>query len=309
MPCFLVPLHESNDCHNPGGSPAGGEFCSDAGSSGGRAAEIEARMRAGANLTPHEREHAPALAKAEAEIEALLAAGGDTLTRHFVNGEWTAERRALHAQVLERYFREAGDLPTGLAEPTAIILAGLPGAGKSTATKKWLDTSQAIVAEADKLKALLPEYTGANAPIVQRESSYLANLVVEIAMRQRMNVVVDGTMRELGTEDAGVLDGAFGKLVALHEAGFRTEVVLVDVTTNQSIQRVIERFLRDGRYVPPSAIRKSVTADGTPTPTATFDIVKDARRRGVHLVDAWSHYDGWTGTRKGGRGQHRLTKS
>jgi hypothetical protein len=29
MPIFLVPLHESNDCHNPGGSPAGGEFCSD----------------------------------------------------------------------------------------------------------------------------------------------------------------------------------------------------------------------------------------------------------------------------------------
>jgi len=28
MPCFLVPLHESNDCHNPGGSPEGGRFCS-----------------------------------------------------------------------------------------------------------------------------------------------------------------------------------------------------------------------------------------------------------------------------------------
>jgi hypothetical protein len=28
MPCFLVPLHESNDCHAPAGSPAGGQFCS-----------------------------------------------------------------------------------------------------------------------------------------------------------------------------------------------------------------------------------------------------------------------------------------
>lgn len=27
MPVFLVPLHESNDCHNPEG-PAGGQFCS-----------------------------------------------------------------------------------------------------------------------------------------------------------------------------------------------------------------------------------------------------------------------------------------
>ena len=28
MPSFLVPLHESNDCHEPAGSPEGGQFCS-----------------------------------------------------------------------------------------------------------------------------------------------------------------------------------------------------------------------------------------------------------------------------------------
>jgi DNA topoisomerase I len=27
MPSFLVPLHERNDCHLPGGSPEGGQFC------------------------------------------------------------------------------------------------------------------------------------------------------------------------------------------------------------------------------------------------------------------------------------------
>jgi hypothetical protein len=27
MPCFLVPLHEANDCHTPAGSPEGGQFC------------------------------------------------------------------------------------------------------------------------------------------------------------------------------------------------------------------------------------------------------------------------------------------
>jgi hypothetical protein len=29
VPCFLVPLHEYNDCHAPAGSPAGGQFCAD----------------------------------------------------------------------------------------------------------------------------------------------------------------------------------------------------------------------------------------------------------------------------------------
>ncbi len=28
MPSFLIPVHESNDCHNPPGSPEGGQFCS-----------------------------------------------------------------------------------------------------------------------------------------------------------------------------------------------------------------------------------------------------------------------------------------
>ena len=28
MPCFTIPIHESNDCHLPAGSPEGGQFCS-----------------------------------------------------------------------------------------------------------------------------------------------------------------------------------------------------------------------------------------------------------------------------------------
>ena len=27
MPLFTIPVHESNDCHTPAGSPAGGQFC------------------------------------------------------------------------------------------------------------------------------------------------------------------------------------------------------------------------------------------------------------------------------------------
>jgi hypothetical protein len=35
MPVLLVPIHESNDCHNPAGSPVGGQFCSTEGGGGG----------------------------------------------------------------------------------------------------------------------------------------------------------------------------------------------------------------------------------------------------------------------------------
>ena len=35
MPCFLIPLHEYNKCHDPGGTPEGGQFCSTPGSGSG----------------------------------------------------------------------------------------------------------------------------------------------------------------------------------------------------------------------------------------------------------------------------------
>lgn len=43
MPCFVVPsswFSESNDCHTPGGSPAGGQFCSGPGAKRARTGRL-----------------------------------------------------------------------------------------------------------------------------------------------------------------------------------------------------------------------------------------------------------------------------
>jgi hypothetical protein len=53
VPAFLVPLFESNDCHNPAGSSAGGEFCSE-----GPRASLD---RAEADTAAHRRKTAVSL--------------------------------------------------------------------------------------------------------------------------------------------------------------------------------------------------------------------------------------------------------
>lgn len=48
MPVFTVPLDESNDCHTPAGSEAGGQFCSAAGASTGKVTLIHTSAVTGA---------------------------------------------------------------------------------------------------------------------------------------------------------------------------------------------------------------------------------------------------------------------
>ena len=48
MPIFTIPIHESNDCHTPAGSPEGGQFCSGTGKVGGEPKrERKGRVRGG----------------------------------------------------------------------------------------------------------------------------------------------------------------------------------------------------------------------------------------------------------------------
>jgi hypothetical protein len=55
MPDFTRPVHESNDCHNPAGSPAGGEFCSDGKTDVQRYGKAAAELLRQARANPHGR--------------------------------------------------------------------------------------------------------------------------------------------------------------------------------------------------------------------------------------------------------------
>ena len=103
MPIFTIPIHEANDCHNPAGSPEGGQFCS----KGGADEEYVSadNLPAGVSLAD-----LPSKGQLmDAWAEELEDEGPDISAVRGI-GEWTDEVE-MYAQALG-----AGDVFAGLAK-------------------------------------------------------------------------------------------------------------------------------------------------------------------------------------------------
>jgi predicted ABC-type ATPase len=259
--------------------------------------------------TDAERTHANKLAVAHVHAEQLLERG-DTKSSHTrPDGRYTEERLRLHEKIFDQFWADHADRygalpPQGVAEPVVTMMAGMPGAGKSTAVADIGDElrSQFVKIDPDEMKKYIPEYEGgAGAAAVQRESGDLADRLMEIAVARRMNIMIDGTMKTSGTPIPKFSDGALGKMAQFKQEGYRVEMRFVDVTVNQSITRVVNRFASDfdktgsGRYVPVSFTHSLADTNYGTRPRANFELAKETSINGKPLVDAWRHVDGWTG--------------
>lgn len=169
-------------------------------------------------------------------------------------------RGELHDRLAEEYRAQFADVRT---ERRAIVLAGPPGAGKSTVQRAILgdDAKDWLVIDADEFKRALlrtalddgsyedfvtPEavrelQAGGErfaplelASLVHEESSQIARKVRMDAVDAGLNIVVDtvlsgeGSARELGAQ--------------LEEAGYRVRVVDVETTYEISAARVEQRW-------------------------------------------------------------------
>lgn len=259
--------------------------------------------------TPIEKAHAADLALAEA-IGRNDLKNGDTESRYRqADGNWTKEREEVHDKAIVKFFQDFekkhGNMPpSGLEHPTVTFMAGLSGAGKSTATKdiQQYGSNKVVVVDPDHLKQYLPEYKGGlGSMVVARESGYLGDKLMAVATNARMNIVIDGTMKTSGRADPTLGDGALGKMAAFKDRGYRVEVRYVDVTVDQSIHRVVQRYIEEkqthgtGRYVPPSFPRSMRDDQYDSLPRRSFEMAKATTYRGKPLIDAWVHKSGWTG--------------
>lgn len=215
-----------------------------------------------------------------AEVEGKLSQG--TRTSALVSqgghknpdGSWTAERTALHEEIVNSYFtpeKVAAATPAEGEQPVLHLIGGRGGSGKSWFTKPGgtIDASKAIVIDNDDIKAGnerlgvkgIPEYEGWNAALVHDEAKMLGQRAEKIARDNGLNVVLDGTMRT--TKE-------FTKKVdAFREAGYRIEGHYMFLSPEVSTERAIKRFMEVGRYVPPDYTFTSRTNE------QTFDSVKD----------------------------------
>lgn len=201
---------------------------------------------------------------------------------------YTPERRKFHQKVLADFQRQYKGYPR---EGKAVVMAGPPGAGKSTALKNFGQeafglevTSKEQAKAGDKRPAqnyvtinpddfkdyieVDPErYEGLNdnelAYMKHEESSHLAEMATEYFMSRGYNVVIDIT---LGKEES-----AARKYYEPYEEDYDFEVLLVDGTMENSYNNAGLRWKRPdeetgertyaGRFIPMDVVQHNAPTD------------------------------------------------
>jgi len=177
------------------------------------------------------------------------------------HGIYCVERQALQDTLIDDATRH---VKGGQSRPWIIFTAGAMGAGKSHAFS-WmaergivpLDVMQII--DPDVFKAALPEWEGylERAPLdagqhTRRESGMLTEIALEVALRDRKHVWVDGSLRD------GPWFRAEFERIRRERADYHIGIVHVVAEREAVYRRVAERAKVTGRHVPPAEIEDSL---------------------------------------------------
>jgi len=177
------------------------------------------------------------------------------------HGHYRTSRQALQDRLIDDANHK---IKGGRREPWIVFTAGAMGAGKSHAFS-WmagrghvpLDLMQII--DPDVFKAALPEWQGylEHSPLdagyhTRRESGLLTEMALEVALRERKHVWVDGSLR-----DGEWYAEEFGRLRREHPH-YRIAIVHVVADREVVYRRVAERAQVTGRHVPAAEIEDSL---------------------------------------------------
>lgn len=193
------------------------------------------------------------------------------------NGKYTAEREAKHEEIINKALTEDTKAAEG-TRPTAVLLIGQPGAGKTTASNTVLPdiiSTKLAVINADDVKAALPEYKGWNAAALHEESSDVAEgKLLPRAIEGNHNMLLDIT----GTNSAKMEKIAS----ALGSKGYDVHVINVTTEPHVSLGRVYGRFLGKEKRFVPLDYAKSIDH----LPDKTYEKLKDNS-----AVKTWHKFD------------------
>lgn len=215
----------------------------------------------------------------------------------------TESRKDLHFCIYETLL--AGYQPAQQT-PTAILLAGPPGSGKSTSLNtifasqdnqitNGLDRSDFVVIDADEIKSLLIDQarkdgtlesfikseaihqriSGGEAfsdldfsSLVHAESSLIADNLTKRAIQNNYNVIID----QVGAKEVSVRE----YVNLLKDNGFSISAVKISASREFSLASTYSRYARSwlegktARRVPTEVVEGIYTADGTPKPDLVY---------------------------------------
>jgi len=169
------------------------------------------------------------------------------------------------------------------AEPVArekqvTIILGPPAAGKSTIANDLAIANKAAILDSDEIKAALPEFDGGiGASAVHSESSTLAKALQSIMVSRGTNIVLP----KVGHDGSSIR----GAISLYKDEGYTVRLVNMDVTPENAYQRMISRFMKKGRIIPPEYL----DAVGS-KPTATYRTLKEEG-----IADGYAEIDNNTG--------------
>ena len=159
------------------------------------------------------------------------------------DGSYTPQRAAMHDQIVDELMAKNADVPT---DGQAVVLAGPPGAGKTSILKnKDNGVADAVGVElnadgsfkrhagenSDDIKSIMadkgmvPKVDGASpgemVNLVHEESSHISKMYHQRLLSENKNVVIDGTLG--GTNEQKQID----KISATKRSGYEMRAIMV----------------------------------------------------------------------------------
>ena len=229
------------------------------------------------------------------------------------DGSYTAKRAAQHDEIVDELMAKNAHVPN---EGKAVVIAGPPGAGKTSILKaKENGSAEAVGVEFDA-KGSLKSHAGENADdikimmtekgmtpkiagavdgemvsLVHEESSHISKMYNKRLVAEKKNIVIDGTM---GGDDA---QKQVDKIHAVQGRGYDVKGIMVDTDPEMAIASATGRWVGGeksrlakpgekphestspgGRYVPASVTRASSM------PTGRVPGAKPANRENFEIL-------------------------
>jgi predicted kinase len=223
---------------------------------------------------------------------------------------WQADRELFHTQIMDMEMARQVDANDGRLpgqDRQAIVMAGLPGAGKTHILKNVMaqdpniqgfDLRDYVVVNADDLKEHIVAHGNVNDPtdlgltpgemssLVHEESSHVSKQMRRELVAQGTNIALDIT--------AANRDKTLRDIQQLRDQGYTVHVIHADVEVEEAVASALSRAGEGspepgklGRVVPPKFIRSMQHESGTDVVSASFADYAEGANGRVYWYRNW----------------------